>query len=191
VVYAEQAMQTVLHCRRQYPGSAAVRRLEAEILVSQGRDQEALAEYAALLRDGSAAAGLHHDIAMLYRQRGEWDKALEEFKAENKAAPDDERALVGISECLLRLERFDALSQHLKPVLAANDAPEWALLDAATAAQQAAKLEQAIGYLKRLAAQNPANSSAHYRLSKLYAAMARPDQARREMFIFRKLRSYE
>jgi tetratricopeptide (TPR) repeat protein len=191
VVCGEQGMGTLLYCREKYASSPAVRRLNAEILASQGQDEAALAEYGALLRDAEQPGGLHYEIAMLYRKRGAWDKALAEFRLERQALPDDERAQVGIAESLLQLRRYEELAAHLKPVLEVKEAPEWALLDAATAAQGRGRPEEAIAYLKRLADQNPENWTTHYRLSRLYAITGRPELARRELALFRKFKRYQ
>lgn len=191
VVCGEKGMATVLYCREKYAESPAVRRLNAEIFASQGRDDLALAEYRALLHDAAQPGALHHEIAMLYRKRGEWDKALAEFRLERQALAHNERAQVGIAESLLRLARYEELAAHLKPELALKEAPEWALLDAATAAQGRGRPEEAIGHLKRLADQDPENRTAHYRLSRLYAATGQAELARREVALFRKLKGYQ
>jgi tetratricopeptide (TPR) repeat protein len=216
VLAGEDAMRTFLLCQERYASSAAVRRLHAEMLASQGRDEEAIREYQMLI-ETSMAAPVHspegtgaraettatsstpvgqaslmpefyHDLAMLYRKRGEWDKALRAFEQERKSGPDDERAQVGISECLLKLNRYDELLNHLQPILNADHPPEWALLDAASAEQNLGQAERAIRYLRQLASLYPQNSAAHYRLSRLYSATNRTDLAKQEIDVFRRLK---
>jgi tetratricopeptide (TPR) repeat protein len=214
----EDGMKTFLSCQEHYGSSSAVRRLHAEMLASQGRDEEGIHEYEMLIAAATAAASaslppegttektritaspensngpasltpeLYHDLAMLYRKRGEWDKALQAFKQERKSGPDDERAQVGISECLLQLNRYDELLNHVKPVLNGDHPPEWALLDAASAEQNLGKDDEAIRYLRRIVSLYPQNSTAHYRLSRLYNATNQTDLARQEIEIFRRLK---
>jgi tetratricopeptide (TPR) repeat protein len=217
VLAGEDAMRTFLLCQERYASSAAVRRLHAEMLASQGRDEEAIREYQMLIASGTATSlplrpegnaektkitasfenskgtaslmpEFYHDLAMLYRKRGEWDKALQAFEQERKSGPDDERAQVGISECLLKQNRYDELLNHLQPILNADHPPEWALLDAASAEQNLGQTERAIRYLRQLASLYPQNSAAHYRLSRLYSATNRTDLAKQEIDVFRRLK---
>lgn len=190
VVCGEEAMRNFLLCQNRYAGSVGVRRLHAEILASQGHHEEAVAEYEALIRAASTPSGVHHDLAMLYRKSGAWDKALREFELEQQAAPEDERAMVGISECLLRLERYEALNRHLEPITAAKEPPEWALLDAASAAQALGRLNNAIRYLHEATLHYPESPTVHYRLGQLYRLTGRSDLARKENAVFSRLKGY-
>ncbi|PYV89802.1 MAG: hypothetical protein DMG05_12725 [Acidobacteria bacterium] len=191
VVCGEEAMQNFRLCQSRYARSVAVRRLHAEILASRGRHTEAVAEYEELIRSSSTPAGAHHDLAMLYRKTAAWDKALREFELEQRAAPEDERAAVGISECLLRLGRFEALKQHLKPITMAKEPPEWALLDAASAEKELGRLDDAIRYLRQAMLHYPESPTIHYRLSRLYRLAGRKDLARQEDAVFSRLKGYQ
>jgi len=188
VVCGEQAMQSFLLCERQYPNSVSVRRLRAEMLTSQGRYDEAVAAYRVLADLPHPPPGLHHDLGMLYRKTGEWDKALGEFQQQQCAQPDDERSAVGISECLLRLGRFAELKQHLKPIAAAPSPPEWALLDLSAAEQELGNLDDATYCLQLAARQDPASQRVHYRLSRLYRLAGHQDLAAQEARTFQKLK---
>ncbi len=161
------------------------------MLASRGRYEEAIVEYESLIQSSSAPSGVHHDLALLYRRRGDWDKALLEFELEQRAAPDDERAVVGISECLLRLERYEALSRHLRPITLTKEPPEWALLDAATAAKELGRVDDAIGYLRQATLHYPDSPTVHYRLGRLYRLAGRKDLARQEDAIFSRLKDYQ
>jgi tetratricopeptide (TPR) repeat protein len=191
VVCGEQAMQDFRLSQSRYAGSVGVRRLYAEMLASRGRYEEAIVEYESLIQSSSAPSGVHHDLALLYRRRGDWDKALLEFELEQRAAPDDERAVVGISECLLRLERYEALSRHLRPITLTKEPPEWALLDAATAAKELGRVDDAIGYLRQATLHYPDSPTVHYRLGRLYRLAGRKDLARQEDAIFSRLKDYQ
>ena len=189
VVCGEQAMQAFLLCEKQYPDSVAVRRLRAEMLASQGRYDEAVASYRVLADLPHPPPGVHHDLGMLYRKTGEWDKALGEFQQQQRTQPDDERSAVGISECLLRLGRFAELKQHLKPIAAGPSPPEWALLDLSSAEQELGNLDGATQCLQLAARQDPTSQTVHYRLSRLYSLAGRQDLAAQETKTFQKLKS--
>jgi tetratricopeptide (TPR) repeat protein len=188
VICGEQAMRTFWECQQRYADSVAVRRLHAEMLAVASRRDEAIAEYKALLARSSSAFGLHYDLATLYSKTGDWEKALEEFTLQRRAAPDDERAVAGISESLLRLERFEELRRYLQPLIATKDPPAWALRDAASAAEELGMRDSAIRYLRRAVVLNPDNPTLRYRLSRLYSLNGQPEEARRELAVFRRLK---
>lgn len=189
VACGEQAIQAYLYCREHFPGSVAARRLQAELLASQGRDEAAVSEYETLLRDAPRSPELHHALAMLYRRLGDWERALAQFQQERQAAPDDERALAGVSECLLRLNRFEEVRRLLTPVIASSSSPEWALLDLAAAEESLDHFDGAIRALEGAARQEPQNQAVHYRLMRLYRLANRTDLAEKEAAIFRRLKT--
>lgn len=189
VTSGEQAIDTFLRCRERYATDVSVGRLHAEMLASQGREDEAVQEYDRLIGMFPAVPVLRHDLAMLFRKRREWDKALGQFEQERSLAPDDERSQVGISECLLHLNRYADLLRHLRPLLGASQPPQWALLDAADAERELGRIGAAMRALQRLVSLYPDNATAHYRLSRLYLLADQPRQAREQIEIFRRLRN--
>jgi tetratricopeptide (TPR) repeat protein len=173
VVCGEQAMTAFLACEKQYENSAAVRRLYAEMLRSQGRLDAAIAEYQSI-------PDSYYDLAMLYRESGDWDKAFENFRQQQNAHPQDERAVAGASESLLHIGRFADLKQYLQGIVEAPNAPEWALLDVSKAEQEIGNVSGAIHYLEIAARQYPSNQVVHYRLGHLYKLSNRPEFAAQE-----------
>lgn len=172
VLSGERAMEAFQDCDRRFPKSAAVRRLYADMLRLEGRVEAAAAEYR-LIEDFAS-------LAKLYREAGDWENALESFRALALQHPEDERALVGIGEALQRLGRFAELERQLEPVLHRPHPPEWALLYRAKTGQALGKITDAIHYLEIAAKEYPSSQVAHYRLSQAYKLANRPELAARE-----------
>jgi tetratricopeptide (TPR) repeat protein len=187
VLCAEQAMKVVVFCQQHYPDSAYVRRLHAEMLASQGQEEAALEVYKGLGATPPVPIGLYYDIAVLYRKRRDWEKALQYFELDRGSAPDNERALIGISECLLRMGRYEALRKLLLPLASSGSHPQWALLDLSSAETELGRPQVAIRWLKLAARQDPKDGEVHYRLMQLYSRTGQADLARQEKEIFLRL----
>lgn len=92
----------------------------------------------------------------------------------------DLQALSGQSECLLKMGRYRDVLDLLSDTLAAPVAPDWAPLNAASAAERSHNRDVALRYLERLAAQSPKLGQVHYRLSRLYAVTS-PERSKAEL----------
>jgi tetratricopeptide (TPR) repeat protein len=157
------------------------------MLASQGQEEAALEVYKGLGATPPVPNGLYYDIAVLYRRRRDWEKALQYFELERGSAPDNERALLGISECLLRMGRYEVLRKLLLPLASSGSHPQWALLDLSSAEMELGRPQVAIRWLKLAARQDPKDGEVHYRLMRLYSRTSQADLARQEKEIFLRL----
>ena len=172
VLSGERAMQAFQDCEKRFPDSPAFRQLHASVLSSQGQLEAAAAEYRSI-RDFAS-------LGNLYRENSDWEKALESFRSLSLEHPDDERALAGMSEALLRLGRFADVKRQLEPILHQPHVPEWALLDGSKARQEMGDVKDAIRLLELALKDYPSNVVVHYRLIQLYKKANRPELAARE-----------
>ena len=183
VLAGERAMEAYQDCEKRFPNSTALRRLHADMLHSEGHFEEAAAEYLAI-RDFA-------NLGNLYRENAEWDKALESFRSLAAENPEDERAVAGMSESLVRLGRFSDVKRELQLIVNRPNAPVWALLDGSKAEQELGDVKDAIRHLEIAAKEYPSNEIAHYRLIKLYKTANRPELAAREVRLVGQLKRKE
>jgi tetratricopeptide (TPR) repeat protein len=75
---------------------------EAHRLMQQGKYDEALKQLQALAAQNPNIEGLHHELGAAYYKKGNYPKAVEEFKQATEANPDDREAvqLLGLSNYL-------------------------------------------------------------------------------------------
>jgi predicted Zn-dependent protease len=172
-------------CATKYPQSPNLQQFQAQVLVEQGQDEAGLQKYQQLLRDYPNLPDLRYNLAMLYRKRGEWDRALAVFKNQLAQSPNDERTAARISESLLELKRYQELRDYLEPLSKKQNVPLWVTLDLAEALQELSNIPAAIELLASSEKRNPLNKTIHYRLMRLYALNGDSAEATKENQLFR------
>jgi predicted Zn-dependent protease len=184
VLSGEESMKQLGECAARYPTSPNLQQFQVDILVQQGQEQQGLEGYQQLLRDHPDLPDLHYSLAMLYRKRGEWDKALDMFKDQLTETPGDERTAARVSESLLALRRYQALRYYLQPMLKKEPVPLWVTLDLAEALQELGDIPSAIKVIANSEKSNASNKAIHYRLMRLYALAGDSAQATKESQLF-------
>jgi tetratricopeptide (TPR) repeat protein len=185
VLSGEESMKQLDDCAARYPQSPNLQQFQADVLVEQGQEEAGLERYQQLLRDYPNLPDLRYNLAMLYRKRGEWDKALGMFKEQLTRNPDDERTAARVSESLLELKRYQELRDYLEPLSRKQNVPLWVTLDLAEALQELSDISGAIKLLAGSERINPLNKTIHYRLMRLYALNGNSAEAAKENQLFR------
>lgn len=184
VLSGEESMKRLQECATRFPNSPYLQQFQADIAVEQGQEAEGLERYQQLLRENSNVPDLRYNLGMLYRKRGEWEKALEMFKDQLKQTPDDERTAARVSESLLELKRYQELRDYLEPMLTGKSVPLWVTLDLAEALQELGDIPGTIRLLANSEKSNPSNKTIHYRLMRLYALNGDSAEAAKESQLF-------
>jgi tetratricopeptide (TPR) repeat protein len=184
VLSGEESMKQLEECAAKNPQSPYLQQFQADVLVEQGQEEEGLERYQQLLRDYPDLPDLRYNLAMLYRKRGEWDKALDMFRDQLSRTPNDERTAARVSESLLELRRYQELRDYLVPLSRKQSVPLWVVLDLAEAQQQLGDLSGAIQLLANSEKSNASNKTVHYRLMRLYALKGDSADATKESQLF-------
>jgi tetratricopeptide (TPR) repeat protein len=185
VLSGEESMKQLDECATRYPQSPNLQQFQADVLVEQGQEEAGLERYQQLLHDYPNLPDLRYNLAMLYRKRGEWDKALGMFKDQLARTPNDERTAARVSESLLELKRYQELRDYLEPLSKKQSVPLWVTLDLAEALQELSDIPGAIKLLASSEKGHPLNKTIHYRLMRLYAINGDSSEATRENQLFR------
>ncbi len=89
----------------------------AEILIESGQTANAIAQLEALIKTEPHRPDLRSQLATLLVVN-QPDKALEQYQAAAKLAPNNPNHLIGMGSALVKMQRFDEALATLKPVLA-------------------------------------------------------------------------
>ncbi len=185
VISGEQSMRQVKLCDQQHPDSPYLAQLQFEMLVDQGREDEAVSGFAGLLHSHPELPDLRYDLGMLFRKQRQWDKALAVFRDELSSDPKDERAAARVSEALVQLMRWTELRDFLAPRVQQAIAPLWAMLDLAEALEQLGEARKAISLLSNAESEYPSSRAVHFRLLHLYRSTGEMPEAVAEAEWFR------
>ncbi len=110
-------------------------------------------------------------LGLLFKQRGELERALEQFRAVLKVAPKALQALGNLGDCLLALEKWDeAVSAYRKALTVIQSGPERDNLqnDLGVAYFRKGEMEKAVEQFKAVLKRDPDNVNAVYNLGQVY-----------------------
>jgi tetratricopeptide (TPR) repeat protein len=180
VLSGEGTMKAVETCSARYPASPYLEQLTADMLAYNGHEDQAIEAYEKLIQLHPDMPGLRYSLGMLYRKRGEWDKALEVFQEQLARDPENEQSAARVSEALLELNRWQDLRAFLQPRVNTTKPPLWAVLDLSQATQMLGNNQEAIRLLAVAEKDNMPSKTLHYRLMRLYTLTNNATQAEKE-----------
>ena len=131
---------------------------------------------------------VHHHLALVYINTGEFGKAQEELNTELRLFPDNAQARLELGETLLKLNEYHQAADQLE--IAVKQAPQmppiyFALGKAYKADNQPAKALEAV---RRCVELDPQFPSCHYLLGQLYRDMNQPEQSKEQFELFKQLK---
>lgn len=173
------------------PTSFRVNQLSGEIFETQGRYQEAAAEYRKAIAKNPTAVSLHYRLARALllesHDAGNLRDARKEFEAELALNPDDAVAEYQIGQILLAEQDSAGAAGRFERAVSLNPEFAEALVALAKTKSDAKKYAEAIPLLERAAKLQPTSESAHYSLMLAYRNAGRMDDAQREKSALDKL----
>ena len=184
ILSAEQAIHKMEICEERYPDSPYLKQYMADVMAEEGHEDEAVEQYAQLIREHPDLPDLQYGLGMLRERKGEWKEAAQAFRQQLVKSPNDEQAAENLSKCLLQSELYAELQTFLQPKMRSEHPPRWASLDLAEAEQKLGNVEDAIKVLVGAEHQGGADKLLHYRLMHLYSLAGRSEDAKREQVLF-------
>jgi len=180
VLSSEQSIQQLQACSERFPDSPYLAQIKLEMLVQQGRQDEAEQGYENMLKTHPELPDLEYSLGMLYRKKRVWKKAAAVFRAQLARDPEDERSAARLSEALEELGQWPQLRELLAPRVSQADPPLWASLDFAEAAEKLDDPQTAIQVLAAAEKTHMSNQAIHFRLIRLYRRVGNTAQAQAE-----------
>ncbi len=175
--------------QRVAPESAAAHELLGKSLESQGKLDDALAEYRQALDKTPAGAGLHFLIGNVEWKLKRFEDSQADFKDELKINPHHAMANLRMGQILIETQRdhpLQAVDYLQEASLNAKNSLE-VHRQLGKALRLAGKYSQALKELRLVEAQAPNDESVHAQLAALYKDMGDPERARQEIELHAKI----
>lgn len=189
--FSELASRASQELEKSAPGSAQAHQLQAEALESQGKWEEAAAEYRGILEREPLTRGVHYRLGRVYLSMPDsaenTAKAKEEFAAELSADPTNASAEFLLGEIARRNGEWEPAIQHFMAASKRDAGFAEAFLALGMSFNAAERFAEAVVPLEkytRMAAGDPAG---HYQLAVAYSRTGRKPEATRELSLQQEL----
>lgn len=188
-IYADQAGEALLGMSIAAPNSGQMHQAMAHELGRIGDTNGAIADYRAALAADPNLPGIHFELAEALHNSPE-TKLKEESEQEYRLAVAnnalDEKALARLGDIVAEKGNLDDAEKYYKQALAIVPHDANAEVGLAFVYVQKDNLAAALPLLENAVTEDPSNITAHYRLSRVYRALHRPDDAQRELAEYKK-----
>ncbi len=173
---AEEAYGRALGLNRNY---ADARRKLGEVLMDQGRFEEALPHFDKLLqiRVERRYADVHNNLGVAHEQKGDADRAEACYRQALEINPDFERARYNLANVLDSTGRPLEAQAEYRSVLARNPQEGRTLQNLAVSLAGSGRLQEAARILEELLKAEPHNMLAWQNLASVYRDLGLPERA--------------
>lgn len=184
-MFSDLAMRAAKELEEKDPGSYQARRLEAENLESQGKEEDAAAIYRDILKDHPSVPGIHYRLGQidlaLAGDAGPTDAAQAEFEAELSVDPTNASAEFILGELARRKGDWNVAIQHFTRATQLDVGFSEAYLALGMSLAAAGRYADAKPPLEHYVQLQPDDPSGHYQLAIADAHTGDQAGARREM----------
>lgn len=171
------------------PSSYQVHELNAEALETQGRWDDALSEYRAVLEKNPNVPGIHYRIGRLLLSKpnpsGNFDEAKKEFEAELQSNPNNAGAEYVLGEIARQQENWPDAVQHFQRASQLDNGFADAFIGLGRSLMATGKDEDAVASLQHAVQLQPPNPTGHYYLAIALRRSGKKDEADREFAVYK------
>lgn len=183
--FSELATRASQELAREAPGSYQAHELEAEAFESQGRWEQAAAEYQKILTQNPTVPGIHFRLGRVALSKGEsgtnTEAAKKEFEQELKIDPSNVAAEFSLGEIARRAGQWDDAITHFSAASRLDSGFAEAYLALGMSLASAHKFAAAAIPLEKYVQIVPDDPAGHYQLAIAYDRTGRKESAAREM----------
>jgi predicted Zn-dependent protease len=184
-MFSELAMRAAKELQEKDPASYQARRLQAESLESQGKEDEAAAIYRDILKDHPKVPGIHYRLGQIALAEagdaGPTDAAQAEFEEEISVDPTNASAEFILGELGRRKGDWNVAIQHFTRATQLDVGFSEAYLALGMSLAAAGRYADAKPHLEHYVQLEPDDPSGHYQLAIADAHTGDQAGARREM----------
>jgi tetratricopeptide (TPR) repeat protein len=183
--YSELASRASQQLAATSPSSYQVHKLDAEGLESQGKWDEAAAEYAKILEQNPQLPQIHYRLGRIFLAKpatpSTTEDATREFEQELKIDPNNASAEFMLGELARQAGKWDGAIQHFTRSTRLDAGFSEAFLALGMSFTAAGNFSAAVSPLERYVNMETTDPAGHYQLAIAYARTGRKDAAEREM----------
>ena len=183
--FSELAMEASQELAREAPNSYQAQELQAESFESQGRWEQAAAQYQQTLEKNPNAPGVHFRLGRVMLSKGEseanTEEAKKEFEQELKLDPSNAAAEFSLGEIARRAGQWDDAITHFSAAAKIDSGFAEAYLALGMSLASAQKFADAVAPLEKYVKIVPEDPAGHYQLAIAYDRTGRKESAAREM----------
>ncbi len=186
--YSDLSTRAALQLAGTAPLSIQAHELNAEALESQGKWDEAAAEYNVILKQQPGLPGVHYRIGRIILSRpptpATVESARNEFTSELKIDPNNAGAEYILGELSRQAQQWDDAIEHFSRASKLDASFADAFLGLGFSLNAAGRYMEAIPPLEIGVKLRPANPTGHYQLTIAYRKIGRKEDAERELALF-------
>ncbi len=158
---------------------------EAHILVGEALDEMkdssgAIREFRAALKANPEETNAHFGLGYLLWTQKQYPEAAQEFKAELEKNPGYTQAVLYLADAYVQMNEMEKARPLLESLVKSNPSLALARLDLGITEEESGRKEAALRDLNAAAALDPKNVNVYWRLGRLYRAMGKEADAKRE-----------
>jgi tetratricopeptide (TPR) repeat protein len=184
-LFSELGMRAAQQLQSNAPNSYQERRLEAESLESEGKNDEALAIYRQILEQNPNTSEIHYRIGQIELTEagpsGSTDEAKQEFQKELEVNPSNASAEFVLGELARRNGDWDEAIPHFSRAAKLDAGFSEAYLALGMSLTASGKYAQATAPLESYVKMEPDDPAGHYQLALAYSHTGNKEGAAREM----------
>ncbi len=186
--YSELASRASQELAATAPNAYQTEELEGEAFESQGKWDEATAEYKRILDQNPGLPGIHYRLGRIFSAKTppEAEDAKKEFEEELKIDPSNASAEFMLGETARQAGQWDDAIRHFSRASKLDEGFVEAYLALGMSLNAAGKFPDAMEPLQNYVKMQPADPAGHYQLATAYARTGRKEDASREMALQQK-----
>jgi tetratricopeptide (TPR) repeat protein len=190
--YSDLAIRASQDLLRSSPSSYQVHELNAEALESQGKWDEAAAEYRAILENNPKLPGIHYRLGRLLLSKPNPGadiaaEAKKNFEQELNLDPQNAGAEYVLGELARQDSNWGEAVEHFSRAAKLDNSFAEAYLGLGLSLVSEKRFPEAVGPLQTAVKLEPANPVGHYNLALALSRSGRKQEADREFAIHRKM----
>lgn len=183
--FSEMGMRAAQELTAKAPSSFQARKLQAEALESQGKNEEAAAVYNKILEDNPKTPGIHYRLGQILLAdagaTGSTDKAKLEFQKELEVDPTNAASEFILGELARRQGDLDEAIAHFTRASTLDVGFAEAYLALGMSLNASGKFAGAAKPLESYVQLQPADPAGHYQLAMSYARTGNKEGAARQL----------
>lgn len=182
--YSDLSTRAALHLAGSAPSSIPALELNAEALESQGKWDDAAAQYNAILKQQPDMHGIHYRIGRIILSKPQTpttiDDARKEFQAELQVDPHNAGAEYILGEMARQAQQWEDAIEHFSKASTLDASFADAFLGLGFSLNSVGRFAEAVAPLEAGVKLQPANPTGHYQLAIAYNRVGRKEDAKRE-----------